>query len=92
MGSEAQTTQTTSSSLVTTAKPKIGGAIYSAPKGTPLPTDATTALNAKFLSLGYISEDGLENEIALNLKTSRHGAVISYTPHKQKNPIHSLIH
>ena len=25
MGSEAQTTQTTSSSLVTTAKPKLGG-------------------------------------------------------------------
>lgn len=29
---------------VTTAKPKIDGAIYSAPKGTALPTDAKTAL------------------------------------------------
>lgn len=47
---------------VTSAKPKVGGAVYSAPLGTTLPTDATTALDKAFKTLGYISEDGLTNK------------------------------
>ena len=46
---------------VTTAKPKVSGPIFSAPSGTALPTDATTALDDAFKPLGYISEDGMTN-------------------------------
>lgn len=41
--------------------PPIGGAVWSAPAGTTVPTDASTPLSDAFKSLGFISEDGITN-------------------------------
>lgn len=47
---------------VTAAKPRTGGAIFRAPLGSTLPTDATTAIDTEvYKALGYLSKDGLVN-------------------------------
>jgi hypothetical protein len=51
------------SSNVSTGKPAVGGAIFVAPAGTAVPTDATTPLSNAFVGLGYVSEDGLTNTV-----------------------------
>lgn len=59
-------TYKTNSDNVTAAKPKVGGGVYSAPAKTALPTDATTALNVAFKTLGFISDDGVTNENSMS--------------------------
>lgn len=48
-------------SNVSAGKPNPSGALYWAPAGTTLPTDAITALDDAFLPLGYVSEEGFVN-------------------------------
>ena len=57
---------------VSASKPKgVSGAIYVAPKGTALPTDATTSLNASFVSVGYISDEGVTNSYSISSEDSK---------------------
>lgn len=46
---------------VSTGKPNIAGAVYVAPMTATAPTDATSALGEDYTCLGYVSEEGLEN-------------------------------
>ena len=48
-------------SNVSVGKPAINGAIWIAPAGTSIPSDATTALGGSYTCLGYVSEDGTTN-------------------------------
>jgi hypothetical protein len=43
----------------------VTGTVYVAPKGTTLPTDVTTSLNAAFKSVGFISEDALTESLKI---------------------------
>ena len=45
---------------VAAAKPFAGGGVYKGPLGATVPTDASSALDAALVPLGYISEDGIQ--------------------------------
>lgn len=53
---------------VSFGKPKATGALFVAPAGTPVPTDASSALNGAFANLGYVSDEGLVNAVETNVE------------------------
>lgn len=53
---------------VSAGKPKVGGAIFTAPVGTPLPANAVEPLDSAFVGLGYASSDGLTNSTNLEVE------------------------
>ena len=55
MGNEAKN--------VSVGKPLATGAIFVAPSGTDVPTDATAPLAETYKCVGYISEDGVTNAV-----------------------------
>jgi len=55
-------------SNVSFGKPKATGAVFVAPAGTSVPTDATTSLAVTFKNVGYVSEDGLVNEVETDIE------------------------
>lgn len=58
-----------STANVSAGKPKLTGAIFTAPEGTAAPTSATSTLAAAFKCMGYSSEDGLTNAITRESET-----------------------
>lgn len=44
---------------VVVGKPLVTGGVLVAPKGTALPTDVSTALNAAFKAVGYLTDSGV---------------------------------
>lgn len=84
---------------VISGKPKVSGAIFRAPLGTPLPTDATSALDSSFVELGYAHADGWARQIAKAYETltawggdevakprTEHGVTFSTTLIEDLNP------
>lgn len=78
-------------SNVSTGKPKASGAVFVAPKGTTLPTDATTELGATFKCLGYVSENGLKNNNDMDISAIKAwGGMIVYRSLNELNDAFSL--
>lgn len=56
---------------VSQGKPKIAGSVHVAFGDATLPTDATTELDAGFVNLGYLSEDGVTNSNSIETSETK---------------------
>lgn len=54
---------------ISSTKGVSGGYIYAAPVGTALPTDITSTLNAAFVNLGKITDDGIVESVDTDSET-----------------------
>ncbi len=63
---------------VLTGKPRVTGAVFVAPVGTPLPTSTSDPLDPAFVCLGFVGEDGLveANESSTEKITAWGGATV----------------
>lgn len=55
-------------SNVSVGKPRVAGAVFRAPLGTALPTDASTQLAEAYKDMGFISDDGVTNNNTADTK------------------------
>lgn len=53
-------------SNVSAGKPKIGGAVFSAPYGSTLPESAAATLDAAFQNMGYMADSGVVNSNSMS--------------------------
>ena len=60
-----------------------GPGIFIAPEGSAAPTDATTALDAAYTTLGYLSEDGVTFAVSTDSE--------SITPWQSRSPVRTII-
>lgn len=78
-------------SNVSTGKPKVTGAVYRAPVGSTLPTDATSALNEVFKSLGYVSDGGVSNGSSIEVENIKAwGGVVVLTTQTERGDTFKL--
>ena len=77
---------------VSTGKPNISGAVFVGTIGTAVvPTDATTPLGENYVCLGYVSEDGLENDTELSMNPIKvWGGAIVYRSLTEMNDTFAL--
>lgn len=59
---------TNNTAYINAGKPKIGGAIFTAPLGTAVPTNADAELAAAFKCTGFVTEDGVSDNMTRSTK------------------------
>lgn len=80
-----------SANNVSVGKPVVTGAVFAAAAGSTLPTATSSALDAAFKAMGYVSEDGVTNSNSISSETIKAwGCDIVATPMTEKTDTFKL--